>query len=245
VGVLRERRALARSRKGGRAAGGLSARFTADREALVREQERLGRANPPPWRPFEGAAVGGCFVCFPRGISGPGEPGDSAWAAAALVDEDAVVTVHAGAAGAPYEAGLLALREGALLEAAVRALPRPPDVLLVNSTGRDHPRRAGLALQLGAILDLPTIGVTHRPLLATGAWPEDRRGATSPLEIGGETVGCWLGTRRGRRPLAVSPGWRIDLEAAVEVVLQASGRARTPEPLRLARRAARMARSRA
>ena len=33
----------------------------------------------------------------------------------------------------------------------------------------------GLAIQLGAVLDLPTVGVTHRPLLATGTV---RSGAT-------------------------------------------------------------------
>ena len=53
------------------------------------------------------------------------------------------------------------MREGPLLEAAVRALEVEPDLLLVNATDRDHPRRAGLALHLGALLDLPTVGVTH------------------------------------------------------------------------------------
>src|ERR1019366_7253372 len=107
-----------------------------------------------------------------------------------------------------YEPGLLALREGPLLEAAVRALARMPDVLLVNATGRDHPRRAGVAVQLGAILELPTVGVTHRPLLAGGDWPPDQAGARSPMQIGGEEVGCWLRTRPRARPLAVHPGWR-------------------------------------
>jgi deoxyribonuclease V len=154
--------------------------------------------------------------------------------------ETALVT---GAAGAPYVPGLLALREGPLLEAAVRALPRPPDVLLVDATGRDHPRRAGLATSLGAVLDVPTVGVTHRPLLAVGGWPADRRGATAPLRIGEETVGCWLRLRPGVRPLAVHPAWRTDLETAVAIVLEATGRVRTPEPLRVARTVARRARS--
>jgi deoxyribonuclease V len=35
-------------------------------------------------------------------------------------------------------------------------LGRGLDALLVDATGRDHPRRAGLALHLGAMLDLPT-----------------------------------------------------------------------------------------
>jgi deoxyribonuclease V len=151
--------------------------------------------------------------------------------------------VIAGAAGAGYEAGLLALREGALLEEAVRALPRVPDLLLVDATGRDHPRRAGLALQLGAVLDLPTVGVTHRSLLAEGKWPDDEQGAASPLTLAGEVVGYWVRTVRGERPLAVHAAWRTDPETAVEVVLSCTFGVRTPEPLRRARTAARSARA--
>ncbi len=151
--------------------------------------------------------------------------------------------VSVGSAGDAYAPGLLALREGALLEAAVRALPDPPEILLVDATGRDHPRRAGLAVHLGAVLGLPTIGVTHRPLVADGDWPDDRRGARSVLVVRGELVGYWLRTRPGTRPLAVHAGWRTDPEAAAEVVFSLIGRHRTPEPLRLARRAARTARA--
>jgi deoxyribonuclease V len=210
---------------------------------LVREQERLGRLAPPRWLPAADVRIGGCFVCFARGGTGPGEAGDPAWAAAAVVDREVVVV--RGEAGAPYEPGLLALREGALLEEAVRALPQPPDVVLVDATGRDHPRRAGLALHLGAVLDLPTVGVTHRPLAATGEWPADKLGATTALRLDGELVGCWVRTRRGRRPLAVHAAWRTDAATAVEVVLAGVGGTRTPTPLREARRAARTARSRA
>jgi deoxyribonuclease V len=131
------------------------------------------------------------------------------------------------------------MREGPVLEAAVRKLPAAPDVLLVDATGRDHPRRAGMAIQLGAELSMPTVGVTHRPLLAAGEWPDDVQGAASPLLLEGETVGVWLRTRSGARPLAIHPGWRTDLEVAVSVVLAVSGRRRTPEPLRVARRLAR------
>jgi deoxyribonuclease V len=208
---------------------------------LVAAQLELAAAKPPPWRPAAGLHVGGCFVCFERGGCGPGGPGDGAWAAAALAGE---ISVVAGAAGAAYASGLLALREGRLLEAAVRALAEPPDVLLVNATGRDHPRRAGLALQLGNVLNLPTVGITHRTLLATGGWPPDERGARRPIAIGGEPVGYWLRTRPGTRPLAVHAAWRTDPETAAQVALSATLVARTPEPLRHARRAARTARAR-
>jgi deoxyribonuclease V len=61
----------------------------------------------------------------------------------------------------------------------------------------------------------------------------------------GEVVGCWLVTRRGRRPLAISPGWRTDLGTAIEAVLATTGRARAPEPIRRARQAGRILRAEA
>jgi deoxyribonuclease V len=151
--------------------------------------------------------------------------------------------VAAGVAGAAYQPGLLALREGSLLEAAVRALPHAPEVLLVDATGRDHPRRAGLALHLGAALGVPTVGVTHRPLVAHGDWPGPERGEASPLTLHGEVVACWLRTRRGVRPVAVHPAWRTDLDVATRIVLGTCRPARTPEPLRAARTLARAVRS--
>lgn len=213
---------------------------------LRRAQEELETACPPGWQVPPGAyAIGGCFVCFSRGSGGPASAGEPAWAGATLALGAQVVAsvAVAGVAAAAYEPGLLALREGPLLEAAVRALQRMPDVLLVNATGRDHPRGAGLVLHLGAVLGVPTVGVTHRPLLACGAWPSAESGSHSPLQIGGRTVACWLRTRPRARPLAVHPGWGTDLDTACAVVLDATGQVRAPEPLRQARRIARLARA--
>jgi deoxyribonuclease V len=214
--------------------------WPASAEELIAAQLDLDRADPAPWRPAGDPTVGACFVCFSRGKRGAGEAGDPGWAGAAL--PDGAMAVFAGFAGAPYEPGLLALREGPLLEAAVRALPAGPEALIVNATGRDHPRRAGLALHLGAALGVPSLGVTHRTLLAHGDWPADERGARTPLVLEDEVVGCWLRTRRGTRPLAVHAGWRVSTETAAELIL-AHSRRRTPEPLRAARRAARRARA--
>jgi deoxyribonuclease V len=217
-----------------------------DADSLIAYQRQLADATPEPWTPSgSGMRIGGCWVCFPRGLTGPGSAGDAAWAAAVALAGGRVVEqrVLDGVTGAPYTPGLLALRMGALMEQAVRGLATAPDVLLLDASGRDHPRRAGLALHLGAVLDMPTVGITHRPLLAEGEWPADRRGATSPLRIGDEVVGCWLRTQAGVRPLAVHPGWRVDLPTAVDLVAGASARRRTPEPLRRARQLARRARN--
>jgi deoxyribonuclease V len=216
---------------------------------LVRVQLELAALTPQPWEPTgPRTLVAGCFVCFGRrgpAANGGGEP---AWAAAALVRGDrrpAGTAVVAGTAAAPYEAGLLALREGPLLEAAVRALPERPEVVIANASGRDHPRGAGLAVHLGAVLDLPSVGVTDRPLLASGPEPGAERRATSPLLLGDAEVARALRTRAGARPIVVHPGWRTDLDTAATVVVLATRRARTPQPLRRARRAARLARAEA
>jgi deoxyribonuclease V len=209
-------------------------------------QREIGALSPAPWTPEHALLlIGGCFVCFPRQVAGAGAPGDPAWAAA-VVMRDGKLEARAlieGFAGAGYEPGLLALREGALLEAAVRALPLLPDVLLVNATGLDHPRGCGLALHLGRVLSLPTIGVTHRPLLASGSWPDDVVGETSPLTLNGHRIGYWLRTKPGSRPLAVHAAWRTSAEVAVDIVQRALSGSRTPEPLRQAREMARSARA--
>lgn len=217
-------------------------------EALIDCQLRLAALDPPLWRPvtLNAPNVAAGWASFARGASGPGAAGDPAWAAAVTM-RGSRVTDHIivpGQAAAGYVPGLLALRIGPLLCEALSRLAGPADVLLVDATGRDHPRRAGLALHLGAVLDMPTVGVTHRPLIATGAWPEDETDASAPLSLAGETVGFWLRSRAGTRPIAVHAGWRTDPETALAVVLACKGRMRTPEPLRRARQHARLARIR-
>jgi deoxyribonuclease V len=203
------------------------------REELASAQRRLASTTPPPWEPpGDPFTIGAVFATFST-LEDP-TPSERAWAAATAGEARSLVTA---VVDIEYEAGFLALREGRLLERAVRALPDPPDVLLVNATGRDHPRGAGLALQLGAVLDLPTVGVTDRPLVAV----PDRDGR---LLVGGENVGHVVHTRRGARPVMAHAGWRTDAETARIVVLAATGSARTPEPLRRARFLARSQRAR-
>src|SRR5215216_6397898 len=212
---------------------------------LIRLQHDLGELAPAPWQPPMGRLrIGACFICFER-VQGAGSAGDRGFAGAAVTAGRRLLAgvTAAGAAGGPYLPALLALREGPLLEQAVRALPITPEVLIVNATGRDHPRRAGLALHLGAVLGLPTVGVTTRPLVAQGAWPADQHAATAPLLLDGEVVGRWVRTRAGVRPVAVHAAWQTDAQDAVRVVLAGTRRARTPEPLRRARTLARTRRA--
>jgi deoxyribonuclease V len=213
-------------------------------------QELLARERPPPWQPAgPRLAVAGCAVVSARSASGPGGAGDPGFAGAVLLelhDRPPRVIAQACVAGrlpAGFASGMLALREGPLLAASIAALPRRPDVVLVHAAGLDHPRRAGLALMLGAVLDLPSFGVTARPLVARGGVPDDRAGARSPLAIRGEVVAYRVRTRAGARPVVAHAGWRTSPETAAALAVAACARFRTPEPLRLALERARLLRS--
>jgi deoxyribonuclease V len=212
---------------------------------LEAAQIGLAEATPPLWSVTASPTIAGAWFTSPTGSAGD-SPGEPAWASAVSLRHGAIVAAShvRGVTSAGYRAGYLALRQGRLLEQAVAALPHAPDVLLVDATARDHPRRAGLALHLGAVLGLPTIGVTDRPLLATGPEPPAERWATSELTLDGELVAIGLRTRRGVRSIVVHPAWRTDRATALDVVRRVTERARTPEPLRAARREARLVRAR-
>ncbi len=240
-------------------------------DAVAREAERAVAAEP--WSPPDRPVIGGCFVAFARGEAGPGHPGDRAWAAAIAwrvapesnergrrvdshlrgaagdarprrADDVLAQAVAAERVPAAYVPGLLARREGHVLAAAVENLELAPDVLLVDATGVDHPRRAGLAVHLGAAVDVATVGVTQRPLVASGPLPPLQRGARTPVRVRNRCVGFWVCTRTGARPVVAHAGWRTSPETAAETVLAASTEAaRTPVPLQEARRVAREARA--
>lgn len=216
-------------------------------EELEAFQRELAGREVPPWSPPDRPLVAGVFVASAKGLVGTGAVGDRLWAGAVVIDsgerEPLERRVVRGRAGGPYVAGLLALREGELLQRAIEALERRPDVVLVDGTGRDHPRRAGIAHHLGAVLEIPTVGVTVRPLAAPPTDPPPERGSASPLTLDGELVGYALRTRRGARAVFAHAAWRTGPEVARDVVLRVAGRYRTPEPLRLARRLARTARA--
>ncbi len=64
------------------------------------------------------------------------------------------------------------------------------------------------------------------------------RGAWVPLEDRGEVIGAVLRTRAGVKPVYVSIGHRLSLDAAVASVMAALGRYRLPAPIRAAHRLA-------
>jgi deoxyribonuclease V len=165
--------------------------------------------------------------------------GRRAWAAVVLLawPEGRLVEVAtaAGLPAFPYVPGYLTFREGPLLLAAFRRLRHRPDLCLFDGQGLAHPRRFGLACHLGLLLDLPSIGCAKSLLVGACAAPGRARGDWSPIVLDGERLGAAVRTRAGVRPVFVSPGHRVGLEAAIEWVV-ATARFRVPEPIREAER---------
>ena len=136
---------------------------------------------------------------------------------------------------APDLLGIRALP--ALCEALAR-LPRRPDLAFVAGHGIAHPRRLGIAAHFGITADLPSIGVADAALLGTAAALHEIRGAHTPLRDHGEHVGWLLRSAPGREPLVVSPGHRVSMTAAAQLVMRYVTSGRLPEPIRLAARLA-------
>jgi len=136
----------------------------------------------------------------------------------------------------PYVPGLLSFREAPAVLAALETLKAAPDLLMVDGQGMAHPRRIGIASHVGLLAGIPTIGAAKSRLVGTHDEPGPERGARTPLLHRGEVVGTVLRTRTGVRPLYVSVGHRMSLEAATEWVLACAPRYRLPEPTRLADR---------
>jgi deoxyribonuclease V len=138
----------------------------------------------------------------------------------------------------PYVPGLLAFREGPVVLEALNQLEGHPDVLMFDAQGLAHPRRMGLATHLGILLDMPTVGCAKSKLCGTYTKPEEKKGSWTPLTDKGEVTGAVVRTRDNVRPVFVSVGHRIDLKAAVALVLDCATKYRLPQTTRWAHKVA-------
>ena len=127
-------------------------------------------------------------------------------------------------------------RELPALLAALSGLPRPPDLAFVAAHGRAHPQGFGLAAHFGVAGGLPAIGVAGTILYGSGPEPHQTRGAYTALrDAARRQIGWLLRSLPGSAPLVVSPGHRVALASAADLVMRFTRAHRLPEPIRLAR----------
>ena len=193
-------------------------------------RERLVLEPPPGFAP---RLAGGADMSFERFAT-------RGYAGVVVLDMGSMETVAEAGAEAellfPYVPGYLSFRELPPIAAAWERLERRPDVLVFDGQGTAHPRRFGVACHGGLLLDVPSIGCAKSVLVGTHGPLGEERGSTAPLVHRGETVGMAVRTRAGVKPVYVSPGHRMDLSTAVEIVLRLSPRFREPETTRRSHR---------
>ena len=134
----------------------------------------------------------------------------------------------------PYIPGLLSFREAPLLIKAFRQLQIKPHVILVDGQGIAHPRRIGLASHLGVCLNISTIGCAKSRLIGSYQPVPPSKGSYSLLKEGEEVIGFVLRTKKGVKPIFVSPGHLMDFDTAYKILLLCLKGYRLPEPTRLA-----------
>lgn len=209
---------------------GTTAALREMQDALAR-QVLLRDDFPSPLRTIAGFDVG-----FEDG-------GATTRAAAVLLDAATLEVIDQQVARLPtrmpYVPGLLSFRELPALLAALALLPHAPDLALIDGHGIAHPRRLGIAAHFGVATGLPSIGVAKKILVGEARLAlHEMRGAFTPLRHGAEQIGWLLRSKPGCLPLVVSPGHRVSLASAPELVMRYVRGYRLPEPTRLADRLA-------
>lgn len=211
--------------------------WTSDTAALRALQDSLARQVelrdrfPRPLRTVAGFDVG--FE----------DDGATTRAAAVLLDADTLAVIDQQVARLPtrmpYIPGLLSFRELPALLEALALLPQAPDLAFIDGHGIAHPRRLGIAAHFGVATGLPCIGVGKRVLVGEARMAlHEMRGAFTPLRDGPTQIGWLLRSKPGCLPLVVSPGHRVALASAPELVMRFTTTYRLPEPTRLADRLA-------
>ena len=132
----------------------------------------------------------------------------------------------------PYIPGLLTFREGPVLLSAFKKIRSDPEVTIFDGQGIAHPAGMGIATHLGILLDKPTIGSAKSRLIGKYDEPPKETGQYSYLLHHGAVVGAVLRTRKNVKPIFVSPGFKINLEDSIKIILDCCRNYRLPEPIR-------------
>jgi deoxyribonuclease V len=159
-------------------------------------------------------------------------------AVAVVVDPESLDLIDAQVAhvstSTKYVPGFLSFQVMPALLRVLDMLPFPPDLVLMDGDGIAHPQRFGLAAHFGVVSGVPTIGIGNKLLLGTAADLHQVRGAYTPLRDRGEQIGWVLRSKPEVAPIIVSPGHRVAMASAADLVMRYTTTERYPEPVQMA-----------
>lgn len=143
-------------------------------------------------------------------------------------------TYHCEPVRFPYVPGLFYYREGPAMLGALAKLDCEPDVIIVHGHGVAHPRKCGMACQVGLAVDRPTVGCARKLLTGRHRPVAPAKGSYQPIIVNSREAGLAYRTKENVKPVFVSPGHQCDLEHARDIIVKNLRGFRLPEPLRLA-----------
>ena len=144
----------------------------------------------------------------------------------------------------PYISGFLGFRESPDILELMKFIPTEiyPQILFVDGNGLLHPRKFGLACQLGLQLKIPTVGIGKKFLVIQDCEIKSRhelkelfdKSDKNQIEIKNSNVVIGSALRnKSKNPIFVSIGNMITLETAIYITQKVS-KFRIPEPIRFA-----------
>lgn len=144
----------------------------------------------------------------------------------------------------PYKAGYLGFRESRLISLAIKNAHLKPELIICDGHGINHPRRFGEAVQIGLVLQIPSIGIAKNPFFGYSDWKsiKKEKGLKEPIwkfkpnrrVENNEILGYSICLVNRTKPVFISIGYRITLETALNIALRISIKNRQTEPLFLA-----------
>ncbi|MHA2307309.1 MAG: endonuclease V, partial [Candidatus Hodarchaeales archaeon] len=116
-----------------------------------------------------------------------------------------------------YEPGFLSLRRKKPVVAAINHFKNKFDVVMIEGAGRQHPRKYGLACEIGVEENIPVIGIIKHPL-----WGEiDYSNSTEfsdcksfPVYDGDDRIAYFVRKNNNKSGIFVSVGNNITLDSA-------------------------------
>ncbi|CAM3250630.1 endonuclease V [Filibacter tadaridae] len=159
-----------------------------------------------------------------------------------VIDYDTKVVVdktHSiGKITVPYIPGYLAFRELPLVLDAAKKLSKTPDLYMFDGNGYLHPRHMGIATHASFFLNKPTIGIAKSYFKIDNVdvtIPKNKTGSYEDIVIGNEVYGRVLRSHQDVKPIFISCGNYINLQATTKIVLHLiNEESRIPIPVRLA-----------
>ena len=129
----------------------------------------------------------------------------------------------------PYLSGFRSYRELPAMVSVFNMLDEKPDIVFIRAHGILHPRRLGLTSHFSLVTGVPAIGIADRLLIG------EQKG--EDIILNGELAGKMIETKKGARPIYVSPGNKISVVSAAEMTRKFTKEPhKMPEPLRLAKK---------